>query len=127
MSDPILHPTLEAVLAIHAEVLAVRGGSFALRYRELLESALAAPQAIPMADPIEIAAAYLFFLCRNDSFIHGSNPVGLATCLVFLSENGLLKSEELDEAAWENLTLETVAGVISRDEVTQKLRHLCHS
>lgn len=129
MSTAILHPTLEVALAIHGAVLASHSGSPGLRSRELLESALAAPQATTsgtplLSDPIEIAAAYLFYLCRNDAFLDASKPAALATCLVFLSENGLLKSEELDAGAWENLTLETAAGMLSRDEVTQKLRHL---
>jgi death-on-curing protein len=129
MSSPILHPTLEGVLAIHAAVLATHGGSPTLRSRELLESALAAPQAVlsgtPLiSDPIEIAAAYLFYLCRNDAFVDGSTRVALATCLAFLSEAGLLRSEELDGDAWESLTLEAAGGMLRRDEVTQKLRDL---
>lgn len=129
MNPSILHPTLEGVLGIHAAILAERGGSSGLRSRDLLESALAAPQAsmlgTPMiSDPIEIAAAYLFYLSRNDAFIHGSKAAALATCLVFLSENGFLKNDDLDTNAWESLTLETAAGVLSRDEVTQKLREL---
>ncbi|MFN0079284.1 MAG: type II toxin-antitoxin system death-on-curing family toxin [Prosthecobacter sp.] len=129
MSAPLLHPTIDAVLAIHAEVLAAHGGSPGLRSRELLESAVAAPQAtmmgVPMiSDPIEIAAAYLFYLCSNHSFVDGNKRVALATCLVFLSENGLLKNEELDADAWESLTLAVAAGVLSRDEVTDRLRKL---
>lgn len=129
MSPLILHPTLDGVLAIHAAVLAAHGGSSGLRSRDLLESALAAPLAAMsgtplISDPIEIAAAYLFYLCRNDAFLDASKPAALATCLVFLSENGLLKSEEIDVDAWENLTLETSAGTLSRDEVTHKLRSL---
>ncbi len=129
MSTPILHPTLEGVLAIHEAVLDAHGGSPVLRSRELLESALAAPQAglsgTPLiSDPIEIAAAYFFYLGRNDAFVDGSTRVALATCLVFLSENGLLKSEQLDGAPWESLTLEAAGGMLSRGEVTQKLRDL---
>lgn len=129
MSAPLLHPTIDAVLAIHAEVLAAHGGSPGLRSRELLESAVAAPQAtmmgVPMiSDPIEIAAAYLFYLCSNHAFVDGNKRVALATCLVFLSENGLLKNEELDADAWENLTLAVAAGALSRNEVTERLRKL---
>ena len=129
MSRPLLHPTLDAVLAIHAEVLAAHGGSPGLRSRELLESAVAAPQATMMGqpmitDPIEIAAAYLFYLCSNHAFVDGNKRVALATCLVFLSENGLLKNEELPVDDWENLTLAVAAGVLSRDEVTARLRQL---
>ena len=129
MSAVIKHPTIEAVIAIHSEVLAAHGGSPGMRSRELLESAIAAPQATMMgtpliSDPIEIAASYLFYLCSNHAFVDGNKRVALATCLVFLSENGLLKNESLNVDEWENLTLAVVAGVLSRDEVTAKLRKL---
>jgi len=129
MSAPIKHPTVEAVLAIHVEVLAAHGGGAGLRSRELLESAIAAPQASKMGfrmmtDPIEIAAAYLFYLCCNHPFVDGNKRVALATCLVFLSENGLLPDETLDVDQWENLTLAVAAGVLRRDEVTATLRAL---
>lgn len=129
MSDRILHPSLDGVHAIHAEVLAAHGGSPGLRSAALLEAALAAPQAampgaVPTSDPVEVAAAYFFHLCRNDAFVKGSRGTALATCLVFLSENGLLPNEELKVEAWENFTLEVAAGVLTRDEVTQRLRSL---
>lgn len=129
MSSQPRHPTVDAVLAIHHEVLAAHGGTPGLRSRELLESAVAAPQATMMgapmiSDPIEIAAAYFFYLCSNHAFVDGNKRVALATCLVFLSENGLLKAEELDPDAWENLTLAVAASALSRDEVTERLRTL---
>ena len=91
---PLSHPSVSAVKAIHAEVLAAHGGMQGLRDGALLESAVAAPQATmfgkPLtADPIEVAAAYLFYLCRNHAFLDGNKRVALATCLVFLSENGV--------------------------------------
>ena len=129
MRSPVKHPTVDAVLAIHDEVLAAHGGGSGLRSRELLESAIAAPQATMMgqpliSDPIEIAAAYLYYLCSDHPFVDGNKRVALATCLVFLSENGLLKSEELDADEWENLTLVVASSVLSRNEVTAKLRML---
>jgi death on curing protein len=129
MSDLVKHPSVDAVPAIHAEVLAAHGGSAGLRSRELLESAVAAPQAskmgiMMMTDPIEIAAAYLYYLCCNHPFVDGSKRVALATCLVFLSENGLLANEILDVDKWENLTHAVAAGALGRDEVTAALRGL---
>src|SRR5512136_2166367 len=105
MRQSLAHPTAEAVKAIHAEVLAAHGGSRGLRDEALLESAVAAPQATMMGkplitDPVELAAAYLFYLCRNHPFIDGNKRTALATCLVFLSENGLLGEETLAAAAW---------------------------
>jgi len=129
VSAPIKHPTIEAVLAIHREVLAAHGGGPGVRSRELLESAVAAPQATMMgapmiSDPIEIAAAYLFYLCCNHAFVDGNKRVALATHLVFLSENGMLKNESLDVEDWENLTLAVAAGAMSRADVTMTLRKL---
>ena len=77
MSAPLAHPTVSAVKAIHAEVLAAHGGSAGLRDEALLESAVAAPQATMMGkpmftEPLEIAAAYLFYLCRNHPFVDGN-------------------------------------------------------
>jgi death-on-curing protein len=131
MNQPLRHPTVEAVPAIHKEVMAAHGGSTGLRSRELLESAVAAPQASMMgqpliSDPIEVAAAYLFYLCGNHAFIDGNKRVALATCLVFLSENGLLANEELNPDDWENLTLSVAAGKLSRDDITDSLLKLLH-
>jgi death-on-curing protein len=100
-----------------------------LRDVALLESAVAAPQATMMgeplfSDPIEIAAAYLFYLSRNHPFVDGNKRTALATCLVFLSENGLLPDESLDVDAWESLTLGLAAGALDREETTARLRNL---
>lgn len=129
MSAEFLHLTVAAVRAIHVEVLAAHGGSEGLRDEALLESAVAAPQATMMGapvfrDPIEIAAAYLFYLCRNHPFVDGNKRTALAGCLVFLSENGLLPSEELDGEQWETLTLDVAVSRLDRMETTERLRAL---
>jgi death-on-curing protein len=129
MSGPLAHPSAEAVKAIHAEVLAAHGGLAGLRDRALLESAVAAPQATMMgaplfSDPVEIAAAYLFYLCCNHPFLDGNKRTALATCLVFLSENGLLPDEKLDTDAWERLTLDVASSVLDREQTTARLRKL---
>jgi death-on-curing protein len=129
MSAPLSHPTVSAILAIHEEVLAAHGGSKGLRDESLLESAVAAPQATMMGqpifrDPIDIAAAYLFYLCRNHPFVDGNKRTALATCLVFLSENGLLCNEEVDVDAWEKLTLGVAASELNREQTAQQLQKL---
>lgn len=129
MSESLKHLTVDAVLAIHHEVLAAHGGGTGLRSRELLESAIAAPQASMMGtpllkEPVEIAAAYLFYLCSNHPFVDGNKRVALASCLVFLVENQLLNNEALDVDEWESLTLAVAAGQLTRDEVTARLRAL---
>ena len=100
-----------------------------MRDEALLESALGAPQATMggepvLGDPVEVGAAYLFYLCRNHPFVDGNERTALATCLVFLIENGLLPDERLDPDAWESLTLDVAAGRLDRERTTTRLRAL---
>jgi death-on-curing protein len=129
VSGPLIHLTAAAVKAIHAEVLAAHGGSPGIREEALLESAVAAPQATMMgqpliADPIEIAAAYLFYLCRNHAFIDGNKRTALASCLVFLEANDRLPAGKLPIDDWENLVLDVAASRFDRDQTTARFREL---
>ena len=129
MSHALKHLTVEAVKAIHREVLIAHGGAPGIRDQMLLESAVAAPQATMMgqsliSDPIEIAAAYLFYLCRNHPFVDGNKRTALAACLVFLEANDLLPSVKLAMEHWENFVLDLAASKLDRDATTQRLRKL---
>lgn len=121
------HLTVEIVLEIHSEAISRFGGLAGLRDLPLLESAVAAPQASfagvsPYQDVIEMAAAYLYYLCSNHPFVDGNKRVGLGSCLVFLKLNGYTPAEDGED--WELLTFAVAAGALSRDEVTAKLRAL---
>jgi len=129
LSRPIKHLTVSAVKAIHAEVLAAHGGARDIRDQALLESAVAAPQASMMgqpliSDPVEIAAAYLFYLCRNHPFIDGNKRTALAACLVFLQGNDLLPSTKLSTDEWETFVLDVAESRLNRDQTTARLRKL---
>ena len=129
MSESLKHLTVEAVKAIHREVLAAHGGAAGIRDETLLESAVAAPQASMMgqpliSDPIEIAAAYLFYICKNHAFVDGNKRTALAACLVFLEENGLLPDRKLPINDWEQFVLDVAASKIDRNETTRRLRKL---
>jgi death-on-curing protein len=119
--------TTEIVLEIHARAIDRFGGSTGLRERALLESAVAAPQATyggesVYGDMVEIAAAYLFYVCRNHPFVDGNKRVALGSCLLFLRLNGL---EPLpDRPEWEQLTLDVAASNLNRDQTTTRLRKL---
>ena len=127
-----LHLTAEAVKAIHEEVLTAHGGSPGLRDSALLESAVAAPQATEggealLKDVVEIAAAYLYYLCSNHPFVDGNKRTALAACLVFLEANGRLPDagipgREID--AWEALVLQVAASRLDRDGTTKRLKSL---
>ncbi|MCY4632994.1 MAG: type II toxin-antitoxin system death-on-curing family toxin [Acidobacteria bacterium] len=132
MKPPLLHPTVAAVRAIHDRVLAAHGGAAGTRDEGLLESAVAATQATMMgepllSDPVEVAAAYLFYLCRNHPFVDGNKRVALASCLVFLRENDLLPNERLDVDVWEALTLDVAASRLDRAGTTARLRQILGS
>lgn len=129
MSREIKHLTVEAVKAIHQQVLAAHGGARGIRDETLLESAVAAPQATMMgepfiSDPIEIAAAYLFYICGNDPFIDGNKRTALAACLVFLEENALLPHTKLSTDVWEKFMLDVGGGKLDREATTRQLRKL---
>jgi len=129
LSEGIKHLTASTVKAIHAEVLAAHGGAPGIRSEVLLESAVAAPQATMMgkslmSDLIEVAAAYLFYLCRNHPFIDGNKRTALAACLVFLESNNLLPSVRLPGNEWEDFIVDLAANQIDRNATTQRLRKL---
>ena len=126
-SNDCLHLTVEIVLEIHAEAIAQFGGSEGLRDYALLESAIAAPQASfggvsPFSDAVDVAAAYLFYLCSNHPFIDGNKRAALGACLVFLRLNGFTLAPDGDD--WESLTLAVAAGSLNRADVTATLRGL---
>jgi death-on-curing protein len=119
--------TVDVVREIHAEVIEKFGGSDGIRDRTLLESSVAAPQASfggksPFKDIVEVAAAYLFYLCRNHPFVDGNKRVALGTCLVFLRLNGL--KPKPDSPEWEELMIAVAASRLDRDETTVRLRKL---
>jgi death-on-curing protein len=121
------HLTVEIVREIHAEAIGKFGGSDGVREAALLESAVAAPQATfggesPYKDIAEVAAAYLFYVCKNHPFTDGNKRTALGACLVFLRLNGI--EPKADGPEWEELTLAVAASVIDRDEATRRLRKL---
>ena len=129
MSREWKHLTVAGVKLVQAEVLAAHGGGEGLRDEALLESAVAAPQATWAGDPImkdgiEIAAAYLFYLCRNHPFVDGNKRTALAVCLVFLEQNDLLPIQKLPIDDWEQLTLDVAASKLDREQTTARLRRL---
>ena len=123
------HLSPAAVIAIHREVIAAHGGSPGIRDVALLESAVGATQATAFGEPvfkdgIEIASAYLFYLCRNHPFMDGNKRIALAACLVFMERNGLLYHENLNVDEWERLVLDVAASRLDRAETTKRLQSL---
>ena len=121
------HLTVDIVREIHAAVIESFGGSDGVREMPLLESAVGAPQASfggksPYQDVPEVAAAYLFYLCKNHPFIDGNKRAALGACLVFLRLNAIEPKEDGPE--WEQLTLDVASSTLDREQTTARLRKL---
>ncbi|WP_411847606.1 type II toxin-antitoxin system death-on-curing family toxin [Roseibacillus persicicus] len=122
-----VHPTKLQVLRIYGAVLAKDGGADGIQDEGLLESALAAPQAsfggAPIiTDVVEVAAAYLFYLCSNHPFVDGNKRVAFATALVFLRLNNI--DTKPDGPEWEALVLDVAASRIDKSTLITRLRDL---
>jgi death-on-curing protein len=124
------HLSVEIVREIHATAIESFGGSDGVRDMALLESAVAAPQSSfggksPYQDVPEVAAAYLFYVCRNHPFVDGNKRAALGACLVFLRSNGIEPKEDGPE--WEQLTMDVASSALDREQTTARLRKLLHS
>jgi death-on-curing protein len=94
----ILYLTYDAVAVIHLVVLDRSYGnqniSDYIRYQEGLFSALAQPQQHVFGKELyptlfAKAAAYMFFITKNHSFIDGNKRTALLAGLIFLEKNGV--------------------------------------
>jgi death-on-curing protein len=125
--DNCFHLTVDMVQEIHAAAIGQFGGSDGVRELALLESAVATPQASfggksPYRDIPEVAAAYLFYLCKNHPFVDGNKRAALGACLVFLRLNDF--EPQPDGPEWEELTMAIAANQLDREQTTQRLRKL---
>jgi len=125
--DNCVHLSVDILLEIHAAVLEAQGGLAGVREPGLLASAVATPQASfsggsPYADLEEIAAAYLYYTCKNHPFVDGNKRAAMAAAIVFLRLNGIEPAADSEE--WEAFVLDVAASRIDREETTQRLRKL---
>jgi death-on-curing protein len=108
--------SVDILLDVHAEQLALFGGSDGVRDPGLLESALARPVnkfAYGEADLAALAAAYAFGIARNHPFVDGNKRVAFASILIFLGLNGCDLDASPEEATAVMLAL--AAGEIDED------------
>lgn len=84
---------------IHDEVIERFGGSYGIRDKNLLESALARSQHLftyEQPSMFELAAAYGYGITKNHPFVDGNKRTALVVMIVFLEDNGY--GFEADEA-----------------------------
>jgi death on curing protein len=122
MTEPVW-VSVELVIDIHAEQLALFGGPEGIRDRGLLESALArAPNkhAYGEDDLAALAAAYAFGVARNHPFVDGNKRAAFAAMIVFLGLNGIDFLVPEPEATAAILAL--AAGEVEEEGLTRWIR-----
>jgi death-on-curing protein len=82
------YPTVDEVIAVHAQLIARFGGSLGIRDRAALESALARPRSGYYSDLIQEAAALWESLSHNHPFVDGNKRVAVTATAAFLKVNG---------------------------------------
>ncbi|HXE52096.1 MAG TPA: Fic family protein [Tepidisphaeraceae bacterium] len=125
MEEPIFL-TLDHVLRLHERQIERFGGSGGVRDVELIESAIAQPRQsfngqYLHGGVIEMAAAYLYHLCKNHGFVDGNKRVAAASALVFLEINGI-DTDPIDESAMEAIVLGTAEGRLDKKSVAEFFR-----
>lgn len=115
----LLLPPIEAIIDLHAELLAEHGGAPGLRDRGALEAALArAHQIVAYGDETitvcDLAAAVCVGILRNHPFVDGNKRAGFVALGMILQMNGLFLDVSEREAA--AAILAVAAAVRSEDE-----------
>lgn len=114
---------VQAVRAIHGEILAESGGESGILSEGALESTLNKPKNLycyeDSVDLFNLAASYGYGLIKNHCFIDGNKRVTLIAVYTFLSINGTeLEASEADAA---NYFLGLAASLKTQEEEMEKL------
>jgi death-on-curing protein len=115
--------SLELLLDVQAEQLALFGGLDGIRDRGLLESALMRPLnkfGYGETDLAALAAAYAYGLSRNHPFLDGNKRAAFASIIVFLGLNGI--DFLVEEAQATVMMLALAAGEVSEESLARWIR-----
>lgn len=120
--------SLDEVLEIHEQQIERYGGSAGLRDPAGLESAVATPQATFGGEFLHtsipaMAAAYLFHLCQNHTFVDGNKRVGANAAVTFLLMNNWDPS--FDEEELVELVLSVASGGLSKPRLIEIFQSRC--
>ena len=112
--------TVEEILALQEKVISQTGGSFGLRDRGLLESAVYSADSsfgdVEVYPSLEEKAARLAFaITGNHAFVDGNKRIGMYVLLSFLEVNGI-KIRPSDEEVV-RVGLATTAGEMKYEDI----------
>jgi death on curing protein len=130
MKQPPAHPTVGAVKAIHAEVLAAHGGSAGLRGGGV--AGIGSGRAAGHHDGRTTVCQFdgncggLSVLSVPQSSVRGWQPANRIGDVpgVFERKYNLLAEKELNPEAWETLTLDVAASRLDREQTIKRLHKL---
>ena len=116
----VLFLTLDEVLSIHEEQIRLFGGPSGIRDAGLLLSAMGNVEAtfdgaFLHESIFEMAAAYLYGICRNHPFLDGNKRTAAATALTFLDMNRI--ELDADEDEFYRLVIGVAEGRVSKASV----------
>lgn len=116
----------EEVCLMHERQIVVYGGSFGIRDKKLLQSAITRPQQVAAyqspALPIPtIAAYYAIAITQNHPFIDGNKRTALMACLYFLDYNNHHLSAA--ETSAYTVMMRLSAGTCSDEEFIAWVQH----
>ena len=116
--------SLDEVLALHHEQLRLFGGASGVRDFNLLQSAMGTPSATfdgqLLHDTVyEMAAAYLYSICRNHPFVDGNKRTAVSCALTFLALNGVVIDADEDE--FYDLVIGVAEGRVSKSAIAMFL------
>ena len=115
--------TVDLMIDVHAEQLALFGGPAGLRDRGMLESALGRPlnkYAYGETDLAILAAAYTFGIARNHPFVDGNKRASFAALIVCLGLNDV--EFVVPETHATAMILEVAAGNIGEEGLARWIR-----
>ena len=117
--------TLAEVFEIHEDQIRRYGGESGIRDADLLDSAVNMPQStfdgnMLHEDIFEMAAAYLFHLVQNHSFVDGNKRVGTMAAYVFLFLNGYNLEMSQDDLV--QMVLAVASGKLKKHDIASFLR-----
>ena len=112
--------TLDEVLSLHEEQIRLFGGSSGVREMSLLLSAIGNVEAtfdevFLHETTFEMAAAYLYGICRNHPFVDGNKRTAVAAALTFLDLNGI--EVDADENDFYDLVIGVAEGRVSKASI----------
>lgn len=123
MNDP-LWLNADEVLRLHDLILDASGGGSGLRSDNLLQSALARPQALYSYGEqgiFQLAACYAEAISRNHAFVDGNKRTAIMAAAVFLKRNGQhFQPQRGTEHA--DMMVELAQGKLSREDAAKYLQ-----